>query len=68
MIHRTFVHLRPQGLEFLTVTDTYATPGELDVMAEVTGSNRIARYSGWSRTEFTASSSNHVSVYQLRNS
>lgn len=65
-IERTFVHLRPQGLEFVTVTDTYAAPGELDVMAEVTGFDRIARYSGWSRTEFSSTSTKHVSVFQLR--
>lgn len=52
----------------MTVTDTYASPGELDVMAEVTGFDRIARYSGWSGTEFSAASTNHISVYQFRHS
>jgi hypothetical protein len=52
----------------VTVTDTYASPGELDVMAEVTGFDRIARYSGWSGTEFSAASTNHISVYQFRHS
>lgn len=66
-IQRTLVHLRPQGLEFVTVTDTYAAPGELDVMADVTGFDRIARYSGWARREFSATSSGSVSIYQLRN-
>ncbi len=64
-IHRTLVHLRTKGVEFVTVTDTYAAPGELDLMAEMTGFDRAARYGGWSRTEFTAMSTNHVSVYQL---
>jgi SAM-dependent methyltransferase len=65
-IQRTLVHLRPQGSEFVTVTDTYASPGELDVMAEVTGFDRIARYGGWSGTEFSAGSTSHISVYQIR--
>lgn len=65
-IERTLVHLRPQGLDFVTVIDTYATPGELDVMAEVTGFVRSARYSGWSRTEFSTTSASQVSVFQLR--
>ena len=65
-IQRTFVHLRREGLDFVTVADTYAAPGELDVMAEVTGFEKVARYSGWGRGEFTATSSKSISVYQLR--
>lgn len=65
-IERTLVHLRPRGLDFVSVTDTYAAPGELDVMAEVTGFDRIARYDGWSKGEFSAISRTHVTVFQLR--
>jgi SAM-dependent methyltransferase len=67
-IERTLVHLRPHGMEFVTVTDTYAAPGELDVMAEVTNFERAARYARWSRAEFTAASTNQISVFQLRGS
>ena len=62
-IERTLVHLRPRGLEFVTVTDTYASPGELDIMAQVTGLRRVARYSRWDGSEFSISSTNHVTVY-----
>jgi hypothetical protein len=65
-IERTLVHLLAEGPRFITVRDTYASPGELDVMAEVTGFDRVAREAGWSREPFTASSASHVSVYQLR--
>lgn len=65
-IERTLVHLRPEGMRFVTVTDTYASPGELDVMAEVTNHDRIARYGTWSRMAFTSTSTNQVSIYQLR--
>jgi SAM-dependent methyltransferase len=65
-IERTLVHLRPEGLDFLTVYDTYATPGELDVMGEVTGFDLRARYAGWSAEPFSATSARHVSVYGLR--
>jgi len=64
-IERTLVHLRSGVMDFVSVTDTYASPGELDVMAEVTGLDRLARYAGWARTEFTARSSSHVTIYQL---
>ncbi len=65
-IERTLVHLRPSGMEFVTVTDTYASPGELDVMAEVTGFERYARYGGWGGGEFTVNSVNHISIYTRR--
>src|SRR5688500_10619768 len=64
-IERTFVHLRPQGLDFFTVADAYAAPGELDVMAEVTGFKLAQRFSSWTRDPFTAVSTRHVSVYDL---
>ena len=65
-IERTLVHLLPEGMKFVTVTDTYASPGELDVMAEVTKFDRVARYSSWNRSEFTSASTQSVSIYQLR--
>jgi hypothetical protein len=64
-IERTLVHLRPTGLGFVTVSDAYAAPGELDVMAEVTGFKLIARTASWSGEPFTAASAKHVSVYEL---
>lgn len=64
-IERTLVHLRPKGLDFVTVYDTYASPGELDVIAEVTGFQLISRSAGWSGEVFTSSSPRHVSVYEM---
>jgi SAM-dependent methyltransferase len=65
-LERTFVHLRPEGAEFVTVRDAYASPGELDVMAHVNGMTRIARYADWSCAPFTSHSLRHVSVYERR--
>jgi SAM-dependent methyltransferase len=65
-LERTLLHLRPEGLEFISVKDSYATPGEFDVMAHVTGMDRIARYASWSQEPFTTQSRRHISVYQLR--
>jgi SAM-dependent methyltransferase len=64
-IDRTLVHLRPEGLHFVTVTDTYASPGELDVMAHVTGFTRTARYADWGQAPFTVTSSRQISVFTL---
>lgn len=65
-LERTLVHLRPEGPQFVSVRDAYASPGQLDVMAHVKGMTRIARYSSWTRDPFTSRSRRHISVYQLR--
>lgn len=65
-VERTFVHMRPTGLQFLTVADTYASPGELDLMAKVTGFELSHRSAGWHGEDYTAHSTRHVSVYELR--
>lgn len=41
----------------------YASPAELDLMADLAGLHCQARYGSWSKTPFTASSTRHVSVY-----
>jgi SAM-dependent methyltransferase len=64
-IERTLVHMRPSGLQFLTVIDTYAAPAELDLMAAVTGFTRLSRHEGWRGEDYTAHSTRHVSVYEL---
>lgn len=63
-IERTLVHIRPDGMKFVSVVDTYASPGELDVMARVTGFRRTARHGHWDGSEFTTASTNCISVYE----
>ena len=65
-IQRMLVHLRPEGLKFVEVFDTYASPGELDLMGEVSGFRRVARWADWCCRPFTASSQNQISVFQLK--
>jgi SAM-dependent methyltransferase len=43
----------------------YASPSELDLMAELAGLRLYARYGGWDLEAFTAASRRHVSVYGL---
>ena len=64
-IERTLVHMRPAGLQFITVSDTYASPAELDLMAKMTGFKLLERHGGWRRESYTAHSARHVSVYEL---
>lgn len=64
-VERTLVHLRPTGLQFLAVTDTYASPGELDLIGRIAGFKLLARSAGWRDEPYTATSARHVSVYEL---
>ena len=63
-IERTLVHLRPGGTQFVTVRDTYASPGELDILAAATGFARVSRYSSWEQAPFVSTSSASISVYR----
>lgn len=46
----------------------YVWPAELDLMAQIAGFSLESRHGGWSEEPFTAESSDHVSVYRLRQS
>ena len=43
----------------------YIWPAELDLMGQLAGFDLEARYADWDRSEFTADSRSHVSVYRL---
>lgn len=43
----------------------YVWPAELDLMAQLAGFELETRHADWTRTEFTAESRSHVSVYRL---
>jgi SAM-dependent methyltransferase len=43
----------------------YIWPAELDLMAQLAGFELEARHADWARTEFTADSRSHVSVYRV---
>lgn len=43
----------------------YASPAELDLMAQLAGLHLHARYGGWDRSPFSARSNHHVSVYMV---
>ncbi|MEA2298681.1 MAG: hypothetical protein QOF77_1617 [Solirubrobacteraceae bacterium] len=63
-VERTLVHLRPDGVRFLALTDNYAWPGELDLMAAAAGLHLRARHGGWLGEGFDVSSRTHVSIYE----
>jgi SAM-dependent methyltransferase len=59
----TLVRLTPTGLQFFPFNWRYATPAELDLMAQLAGCELLERWGGWSRQPFTDASAKHVSVY-----
>ena len=57
-ITETGVKLRPWALR-------WATPAHLDQMAADSGLHLDARFGDWDRSDFTTTSSKHVSIYRL---
>jgi SAM-dependent methyltransferase len=56
--------LRDGQLETFWAPFRYAWPAELDLMARLAGMRLRERWSDWKRAPFTASSRNHVSVWE----
>ncbi len=62
-IRSALVRLRETGTRILPVTLRYAWPSELDLMGRLADLRLLARWGGWRRQPFSASSTSHVSVY-----
>jgi SAM-dependent methyltransferase len=58
------VVLAETGIRLYPARLRYAWPSELDLMAQLAGLRLRDRWAGWRREPFTASSTNHVSVYE----
>ena len=59
-------HVRREGdaVRRSDVPFRYLWPAELDLMARLAGLTLEARYAGWDRAPFTATSPSHVSVFR----
>jgi hypothetical protein len=60
------VELTADGATFVPVVQRWAWPAELDLMARLAGLRLRERYGTWTRSPFTATSDNVVSVYEKR--
>jgi SAM-dependent methyltransferase len=56
--------LRDGRWERLSIPFRAASPGELDLMAQLAGMRLRERWSDWARSPFTADSTKHVSVWE----
>ena len=65
-VMRTTQVVFAQGsLRLYPANHRYAWPAELDLMAQLAGLRREARWADWRRSPFTGESRAHVSVYRL---
>ncbi|WP_344867562.1 class I SAM-dependent methyltransferase [Amycolatopsis ultiminotia] len=59
------VTVSPDGSgRFRRIPFRYAWPAEMDLMARIAGMSLKSRWSDWDRSEFTAESTKHVSVWK----
>ena len=63
-ITASHLHITESGVRLYPVKFRYAWPSELDLMARLAGLGLQLRASDWRGSPFTASSSQHVSVYR----
>jgi len=62
-LNESHVVLSSEGVRLYPIVTRYAWPSELDLMARIAGLRLKDRWAGWNQEPFTATSSNHVSVY-----
>lgn len=60
------VTIDEHGVGIRPVIHRYASPAELDLMADLADMNLYARFGDWDGRPYTSHSVKHVSVYQLR--
>jgi methyltransferase family protein len=63
-LDESHVSLSAKGVRLYPVVSRYAWPSELDLMARIAGLRLAERWGGWDRRPFSATSTNHVSVYR----
>ena len=59
------VIITDEGIRLYPVQVRYAWPAELDLMARLAGMRLRERWSNWRREPFTATSTHHISIYEL---
>ncbi len=66
MVTSSHVYFTEDGVRLYPIKLRYAWPSELDLMGRLAGLTLRSRTSDWQGSPFTASSTNHVSVYERR--
>jgi SAM-dependent methyltransferase len=63
-IERVLINISEAGTHLHAANDAYASPRELDLMARIAGLELEQRWEDWRRSQFTAQSRQHVTVYR----
>jgi len=64
MISHHYWRTEDGRFDSMSVPFRYVWPSELDLMARLAGMSLRERWSGWTRSPFTAESGSHVSIWQ----
>jgi SAM-dependent methyltransferase len=65
ILDENHVEIRADGIRFGPIRQRLAYPAEFDLMARIAGLRLRDRWSGWNAEPFVASSTRHVSVYEI---
>ena len=63
-VNSSLVYPTAAGVAKYPIAIRYAWPSELDLMARLAGMRLRERWGDWRRSQFTASSGSHISVYE----
>nr|WP_321442149.1 class I SAM-dependent methyltransferase [uncultured Hyphomonas sp.] len=58
------LRVTPEGTKLTPLPMRYAWPQETDLMAQLAGMDLETRWGGWDKSDFTANSRMHISVYR----
>ena len=64
LVHSQHLFVGESGVKLYPVQVRYSWPSELDLMAQLAGLRLRERWGDWQGSAFTASSENHISIYE----
>ena len=64
LVHSQHLFVSKSGIKLYPVQVRYSWPSELDLMAQLAGMRLRERWGDWDGSPFTASSENHISIYE----
>ena len=64
LVHSQHLFVSESGIKLYPVQVRYSWPSELDLMAQLAGMRLRERWGDWDGSPFTASSENHISIYE----
>ncbi|MEM7128616.1 MAG: class I SAM-dependent methyltransferase [Chloroflexota bacterium] len=63
LMEENHVHISENGISMNPIVCRLISPGEMDLMARISGMKLIDRFANWEKSPFDANSTLHISVY-----